>query len=149
MPPISSGGTALLEMLNVLEGYDLRAKGFASADTVHVMAEAMRRAFADRARYLGDPEANPDMPIARLISKEYASKVRTTIDERKASRSSPASFEWAAESHETTHISVIDADRNAVALTYTLEDSYGRASSCRGRASCSTTRWAISTPAPD
>jgi gamma-glutamyltranspeptidase/glutathione hydrolase len=125
MPPISSGGTALIEMLNVLEGYDLKAKGFASADTVHVMAEAMRRAFADRARYLGDPEANPDMPIERLTSKEYADKLRTTIDERKASRSSPASFEWAAESHETTHLSVIDADRNAVALTYTLEDSYG------------------------
>ena len=125
MPPISSGGTALLEMLNVLEGYDLKAKGFASADTVHVMAEAMRRAFADRARYLGDPEANPDMPIDRLISKDHANKVRATIDEKKASRSSPASFEWAAESHETTHLSVIDADRNAVALTYTLEDSYG------------------------
>ena len=72
MPPISSGGTALLEMLNVLEGYDLKAKGFGSADTVHLMAETMRRAFADRARHLGDPEANPDMPIARLISKDYA-----------------------------------------------------------------------------
>ena len=125
MPPISSGGTALLEMLNVLEGYDLKAKGFGSADTVHLMAEAMRRAFAGRARHLGDPEANTDMPIDRLISKDHARTVRATIDEKKASRSSPASFEWAAESHETTHLSVIDADRNAVALTYTLEDSYG------------------------
>jgi gamma-glutamyltranspeptidase/glutathione hydrolase len=89
------------------------------------MAEAMRRAFADRARYLGDPEANPAMPIARLISTDYARTVRATIDEKKASTSSPSSFEWPAESHETTHLSVIDADRNAVALTYTLEDSYG------------------------
>jgi gamma-glutamyltranspeptidase/glutathione hydrolase len=125
MPPISSGGTALLEMLNVLEGYDLKAKGFGSADTVHLMAETMRRAYADRARYLGDPEANPGLPIARLVSKEYARTVRSTIDEKKASTSSPSSFQWPAESHETTHLSVIDADRNAVALTYTLEDSYG------------------------
>src|SRR5262249_56591350 len=68
MPPISSGGTALLEMLNVLEGWELKAKGFGSADTVHLMAETMRRAYADRARYLGDPEFNEHMPIARLIS---------------------------------------------------------------------------------
>ncbi len=125
MPPISSGGTALLEMLNLLEGYDLKAKGFGSADTVHLMTEAMRRAFADRARYLGDPEANPGMPIARLVSKDYARTLRSTIDERKASTSSPSTFEWPAESHETTHLSVIDADRNAVSLTYTLEDGYG------------------------
>ena len=125
MPPISSGGTALLEMLNVLEGYDLKARGFGSADTVHLMAETMRRAYADRARYLGDPEANPDMPIARLISTDYARTLRATIDEKKASTSSPSSFQWPAESHETTHLSVIDADRNAVALTYTLEDGYG------------------------
>jgi gamma-glutamyltranspeptidase/glutathione hydrolase len=125
MPPISSGGTALIEMLNILEGYDLKAKGFGSADTVHLMAEAMRRAFADRARYLGDPETNPAMPIARLISTDYARSLRATIDEKKASASSPSSFQWPAESHETTHLSVIDADRNAVSLTYTLEDSYG------------------------
>jgi gamma-glutamyltranspeptidase/glutathione hydrolase len=125
MPPISSGGTALLTMLNILEGYDLKARGFGSADTVHLMAESMRRAFADRARHLGDPAANPDMPIARLVSKEHAAKLRAGIDERKASRSSPSAFEWGAESAETTHLSVIDEERNAVALTYTLEDSYG------------------------
>ena len=125
MPPISSGGTALLQMLNVLEGYDLRAKGFGSAATVHLMAEAMRRAYADRARYLGDPEANPGLPIARLISTDYARSLRGTIDEKKASTSSPSRFEWPAESNETTHLSIIDADRNAVALTYTLEDGYG------------------------
>jgi gamma-glutamyltranspeptidase/glutathione hydrolase len=125
MPPVSSGGTALLEMLNVLEGYDLAAKGFGSANTVHLVVEAMRRAFADRARYLGDPEWNPSLPIARLTSKEYAATLRQTIAARRASKSTPASFEWPRESHETTHVSVVDKDRNAVALTYTLEDSYG------------------------
>ncbi len=68
MPPASSGGVALIEMLNVLEGYDLGAMGFASANTVHVMAEAMKRAYADRAHYLGDPDFNKDMPIGRLMS---------------------------------------------------------------------------------
>jgi len=125
MPPISSGGTALLTMLNVLEGYDLPATGFGSADTVHLMAEAMRRAYADRARYLGDPDFNPDLPIARLVSKEHARELRASIDPRKASRSEPSRFEWPAESHQTTHLSVVDAARNAVALTYTLEDGYG------------------------
>ncbi len=124
-PPPSSGGTALLQMLNVLEGYDLGAAGFGSADAVHLVAEAMRRAYADRARYLGDPDFNPQMPIARLISKEYAQALRKGIRTDRASVSSPATFEWPAESAETTHLSVVDADRNAVALTYTLEASYG------------------------
>jgi gamma-glutamyltranspeptidase/glutathione hydrolase len=125
MPPASSGGACLLEMLNVLEGYDLAAKGFGSAATVHLITEAMRRAFADRARYLGDPEFNPGMPLARLISKEYATALRRTIRADRASTSSPQSFEWPAQSPQTTHLSVVDADRNAVALTYTLEESYG------------------------
>jgi gamma-glutamyltranspeptidase/glutathione hydrolase len=125
MPPASSGGACLLEMLNVLEGYDLAAKGFGSAATVHLITEVMRRAFADRARYLGDPEFNPGMPLARLISKEYATALRRTIRADRASTSSPQSFEWPAQSTQTTHLSVVDADRNAVALTYTLEESYG------------------------
>ncbi|HXB57061.1 MAG TPA: gamma-glutamyltransferase [Vicinamibacteria bacterium] len=125
VPPASSGGACLLEMLNVLEGYDLAAKGFGSAATVHLITEVMRRAFADRARYLGDPEFNPGMPIARLISKEYATALRRTIRADRASTSSPLSFEWPAQSTQTTHFSVVDADRNAVALTYTLEDAYG------------------------
>ena len=125
MPPVSSGGTALIEMLNVLEGYDLGKTGFGSAATVHLLAEAMRRAFADRARYLGDPETNPQMPIERLVSKEYAASLRRTIHGDRASVSSPEAFEWPVESGETTHLSVVDHDRNAVALTYTLEDSYG------------------------
>jgi gamma-glutamyltranspeptidase/glutathione hydrolase len=124
-PPPSSGGIALIQMLNILEGYDLRDRGFGSADVAHLTAEAMRRAFADRARHLGDPGFNPDMPIARLISKEYAQRLRDTIRPDRASVSSPTTFEWPAEKAETTHLSVVDADHNAVALTYTLEDNYG------------------------
>ena len=125
MPPASSGGMALLQMLNMLEGDDLKAKGFGSADYVHLVAETMRRAFADRARYLGDPEANPDMPIARLVSKEYAAELRKTIRPDRASKSAPEGFTWPAEGAETTHVSVVDTDRSAVSLTYTLEDFYG------------------------
>ena len=125
MPPISSGGTALVEMLNTLEGYDLAASGYGSARSIHVMTEAMRRAYADRARYLGDPAFNPQMPIARLISKPYAAGLRKTIRPDRASASSPTSFEWPAESDETTHLSVVDEARNAVSLTYTLEGGFG------------------------
>jgi len=125
MPPISSGGTALIQMLNVLEGYDLAPDGPRSAITIHRIAEAMRRAFADRARYLGDPEFISDLPIARLISKEYALGLRKTIRDGRASVSTPTSFEWPAESDETTHVSVVDRDRNAVSMTYTLEAGYG------------------------
>ena len=125
MPPISSGGTALIQMLNVLEGYDLAANGWGSAANSHVTIEAMRRAYADRARYLGDPAFNPSMPIATLVSKEYAASLRATIRPDRASVSSPASFEWPPESSETTHFSVVDASRNAVSLTYTLEAGFG------------------------
>ncbi|MBP1634439.1 MAG: gamma-glutamyltransferase [Acidobacteria bacterium] len=125
MAPPSSGGTALIEQLNILEGYDLASMGFRSAASIHAITEAMRRAYADRARYLGDPDFNEAMPIARLISKEYAAGLRRTISAERASKSSPSSFEWPAESDETTHLSVVDADRNAVSLTYTLEDGYG------------------------
>ena len=125
MPPVSSGGVALIEMLNVLEGYDLKTTGFGSAATVHLVAEAMRRAYADRALHLGDPEFNPGIPVDRLIGKEYAAGLRRTIRPDRASKSSSGSFEWPAESAETTHLSVVDADRSAVSLTYTLEDSYG------------------------
>jgi gamma-glutamyltranspeptidase / glutathione hydrolase len=125
IPPSSSGGTVLLEMLNLLEGYDLAANGFGSAVNIHRMAEAMRRAYADRARYLGDPEFNHQMPIDQLISKQYAGELRKTILQDKASKSSPDSFEWPHESNETTHLSVVDEARNAISLTFTLEESYG------------------------
>ena len=125
MPPPSSGGVTLIQMLNVLEGYDLGAGGHGSALNVHRIAEAMRRGFADRARHLGDPDFNPLMPVLRLTSKEYAAGLRATIDADRASRSGPDTFEWPATGNETTHVSVVDADRNAVALTTTLEQSYG------------------------
>jgi gamma-glutamyltranspeptidase/glutathione hydrolase len=125
MPPISSGGVGLIEMLNVLEGYDLAAMGPQSSAAVHLMAEAMKRAYSDRARYLGDPDFVKDMPLARLTSKDYAAGLRKTIDLNRTKPSSPATFEWSHESDETTHISVVDADRNAVSMTYTLEAGYG------------------------
>jgi len=125
MPPPSSGGTALLEMLNILEGYDLAASGFGSALTVHRVSEAMRRAYADRALHMGDPDANPDIPVARLVSKDYAASLRATIRDDRASVSSPQAFEWPGEPAHTTHFSVIDAAGDAVALTFTLEDGYG------------------------
>jgi gamma-glutamyltranspeptidase / glutathione hydrolase len=125
MPPISSGGVGLIEQLNILEGYDLKALGFRSAAGTHVMIEAMRRSFADRARYLGDPDFVRDMPVAMLTSKSYAETLRKTISATHASKSSPSSFEWPIESDETTHLSVVDRDRNAVSMTYTLEDGYG------------------------
>jgi len=125
MPPISSGGVGLIEMLNVLEGYDIASMGPGSAAAVHVMVEAMKRAYADRAHYLGDPDFVKDMPVARLTSKEYATELRKTIDLQRTKPSSPTTFEWSHESDETTHISVVDGDRNAVAMTYTLEQGYG------------------------
>ena len=125
MPPPSSGGVALAEMLNILEGFDLRAASHNSALHLHLLAEAMRRAYADRARYLGDPEFNPDMPIAKLISKEYASELARKISLNRVSESDPAAFNEPYESAETTHYSVIDAEGNAVVVTYTLEDWYG------------------------
>ena len=125
MPPSGSGGVALIQMLNILEGYDLADSGFGSARTVHLMTEAMRRAYADRAQHLGDPAFNPTMPVERLISKSYAEQLRGSIRLDRASTSSPSSFEWAVEGEETTHLSVVDRERNAVSLTYTLEQGYG------------------------
>jgi gamma-glutamyltranspeptidase / glutathione hydrolase len=125
MPPISSGGVALIQMLNILEGFDLKASGVGSAQTIHLVAESMRRAYADRAQHLGDPEFNPQMPVDRLISKEYAAQVRSTINHERASKSSPTTFSWPTEGNETTHVSVVDEQRNAVSMTYTLEAGYG------------------------
>ena len=127
MAPPSSGGIALVEMLNILEGYDLTSIGHNSAQYLHLLTEAMRRAYADRALYIGDPKFNPDMPIERLTSKLYADQLRLSIDMFLASRSDSAAFNRAftAESAETTHYSVVDADGNAVSVTYTLEFGYG------------------------
>ena len=125
MPPPSSGGTAVVEILNILEGFDLKANGYGSAKNIHLTAESMRRAFADRAQYLADSDFEKDIPIPMLISKDYATKQRKTINPDHASKSSTSSFTFTYESPETTHISIVDGKRNAVSMTYTLESGYG------------------------
>ncbi len=125
MPPPSSGGVALIEMMNLMEQVDLQKLEFNSTAYVHVVAEAMRRAFADRAEHLGDPEFNPDMPIDRLTSKEFAKKRFENIDMEKASSSDSSKFGQLYDGSSTTHFSVVDKAGNSVSLTYTLENSYG------------------------
>ncbi len=128
MPPPSSGGVAIVEMLNILEGFNLQKLGHNSALYLHILTEVMRAAFADRAEHIGDPLFNPEMPVEALISKEYADKIRPTIDWFKATESDSAKFNsvrFKEESEETTHFSVVDKAGNAVSLTYTLEYSYG------------------------
>ncbi len=127
MPPPSSGGVAMVEMLNILEGYDLAAMGHNSADYLHVLTEAMRRAYADRAEHLGDPDFNESLPIDRLTSKEYAATLRASIDMAHKSESSESEFAQVYESEETTHFSVADSEGNMVSVTYTLEYGYGSA----------------------
>jgi gamma-glutamyltranspeptidase/glutathione hydrolase len=125
MGPPSSGGISVQLMLNMLEATDLKANGYGSSQNLHLIAESMRRAFAERAQHLGDPDFVSTMPIDRLISKQYAAELRKTINPTKASKSSPSTFTWATESDETTHFSIVDGKRNAVAVTYTLEAGYG------------------------
>lgn len=132
MPPPSSGGVAIIEVLNILEEYDLKAIGHNSGLYMHLLTEAMRRAFADRAEYLGDSDFNPDMPLDSLISKSHAKELRNTINLKRASKSDPAGFNKVYESEETTHFSVIDNKGNAVSLTYTLEQSFGSAIMAEG-----------------
>ena len=104
MPPPSSGGVALVEMLNILEDYDLSRMGHNSADYLHVLTETMRRAYADRAEHLGDPDFNDDMPLSRLLDKEYAAELRSSIDMERKSESQPSQFAQAYESLSLIHI---------------------------------------------
>jgi gamma-glutamyltranspeptidase/glutathione hydrolase len=133
MPPPSSGGAVLIEMLNILEGFELDKFEASSSERYHLMAEAMRRAFADRAEYMGDTDF-VKAPIAGLIDKSYAAQLRASIDTERASSSAdvkagrPAGYE----SEETTHFTVVDAEGNAVANTYTLNNSYGSAAMAKG-----------------
>ncbi len=125
-PPPSAGGTILIEMLNILETFDLKKHGRWAPETMHLMTEAMRRAFYDRARYLGDP-AFTDIP-AHLTTKEYAKKLAASIDPAHATSSAALAKDIPladAEGNNTTHLSVIDKDGMAVSNTYTLENSYG------------------------
>lgn len=126
MSPPSSGGVHIVEILNVLEGYKLKREGHNSAAVIHLMAEAMKRAYADRSKYLGDPDFT-DVPVSWLTSKEYAKKIRSNISLKSATPSStigpgkPAPYE----SDETTHFSVVDEEGNAVSNTYTINFSFG------------------------
>jgi gamma-glutamyltranspeptidase / glutathione hydrolase len=125
MPQPSSGGVVLLETLNILEGFAMRGMAQGSAPSLHVMIEAMKRAYADRARYLGDP-AYVNAPVATLIAKDYAEKQRLSID---LTRATPWTDALSAlpprEGSNTTHFSVVDSHGNAVSNTYTLNYSYG------------------------
>ena len=124
MPPPSSGGVELIEMLNILEGYDLAHDDQAQA--LFLMIEAMKRAYADRALFLGDPD-KVKAPVAHLISKDYAATWRATIDPAHATPASAirAGGTVTAEGRNTTHFSVVDRFGNAVSNTYTLNFSYG------------------------
>ena len=125
MPPPSSGGVLLIQMLNMLEPYSINEFGWGSAKTVHLMIEAQRRAYADRALWLGDPDFF-DVPVAKLISKNYASQRFSDVDPQKAGNSSAIDAgQWPEESMETTHYSTVDAAGNAVACTTTLNWGYG------------------------
>jgi len=139
-PPPSSGGITMVEMLNILEGFDMSQLGNRSADSMHLTVEAYRRAFYDRAEFLGDPDFN-QLPVAQLIDKKYAEGWRETIDPRHAGDSKamqrPSGFgelervaslhgPWSGrEKENTTHYSVVDAQGNAVAVTTTLNDGFG------------------------
>lgn len=126
MPPPSSGGVAMIEMLNILERYDLKSMGAGSSQTIHVMVEAMRRAFADRAQFLGDPDF-VKVPVAGLVSRQYADKLAATIDPERASTSQDVKSgdPLPYESEETTHFTVVDKDGNVASNTYTINDSFG------------------------
>ena len=127
MPPPSSGGVGIVQMLNILEGFDLAELGHNSADYLHVLTETMRPAYSDRAEHLGDPDFNESMPLDRLMDKDYAADLRASIDMTRKSESSPELFAQAYESEETTHFSVVDEDGNMISMTYTLEFGYGSA----------------------
>ena len=125
MPPPSSGGVTLVQMLNILEGFDLASMGHNSADYLHVLTESMRRAYANRAEHLGDPDFNEAMPLERMTSKDYAAQLRASIDMDQTSVSEENGYANIYESEDTTHFSVVDSEGNMVSLTYTLEYSYG------------------------
>ena len=127
MPPPSSGGIHIIQILNTLENDPIAALGQNSAATIHLMAEAMKHAYADRSEYLGDPDF-VDVPMAALTSKAYAKALRARVDMARAAPAAeigPAEDLAAYESPETTHFSIVDQDGNAVANTYTINFSYG------------------------
>jgi gamma-glutamyltranspeptidase / glutathione hydrolase len=133
MPPPSSGGVVMLEVLNILEGYDVRKMQANSSAKYHVIAEAMRRAFADRAEYLADPDF-ADVPASRLIDKKYAEARRASILTTRASSSRDVGHGpvTAGEPMDTTHYTVVDRDGMVVSNTYTINDLYGSRVTIKG-----------------
>lgn len=135
MPPPSSGGVHLIQMLNILKGFDLKSLGQNTANTIHLMAETMKLAYADRSLFLGDPDFI-DVPVKELTEQKYADYLRTKINKNKATPSTeirpsnPFNFQ---ESTQTNHYSVIDKYGNAVANTYTLNFSYGSGITVKNR----------------
>jgi gamma-glutamyltranspeptidase / glutathione hydrolase len=144
-PPPSSGGAGLVEVLNILEGFDLSKFGNRSAEAIHLTSEAFRRAFFDRADFMGDPDFSR-VPVPQLIDKKYAAAWRDTIDPKHASASKDlkrppfAGLEQVADLHavavrepeNTTHYSVVDSEGNAVSVTTTLNDSFGSRATAEG-----------------
>lgn len=126
MPPPSSGGVHVLQMLKVLENFELKDMGHNSANYLHVLAESMKYAYADRSEYLGDPDFT-HVPVAALTSSAYGKRIAKRIDlaATRASNDIKPGSEQPFESHDTTHFSVADADGNVVSNTYTLNFSYG------------------------
>jgi len=133
MPPPSSGGVHMLQMMNMLENDDLKSKGHNSAATLHLYIESMRQAYADRSLYAGDP-AFFDVPVEKLIDKEYAAEIRARIPMDRARLSSEVAPTKGlnTESMETTHYSVMDAEGNAVSNTYTLNFGFGNGKMAAG-----------------
>ncbi|MEO7673695.1 MAG: gamma-glutamyltransferase [Pyrinomonadaceae bacterium] len=133
MPPPSSGGIVMLQVLNMLEAYDIKAFGHNSSAELHLYTEASRRAFADRAEYMADPDF-ADVPAAILINKEYAAKRREKLNPKRATPSSelkPGAING-REGTETTHYTIVDADGNTVSNTYTINDLYGSRVTAKG-----------------
>nr|MDQ3373862.1 gamma-glutamyltransferase [Acidobacteriota bacterium] len=133
MPPPSSGGIVLLQSLNMLEKYDLRRMGYNSSEKYHVLTESLRRSFADRAEFMGDPDF-ADVPTLKLINKNYAKKRADTIKLSNASESSKTGHGKlnGKESMDTTHYTIVDPEGNVVTNTYTINDLYGSRVTAKG-----------------
>lgn len=133
MPPPSSGGIVMLQVLNMLEAYDIRSMGYNSSAKYHLLTEASRRAFADRAEFMADPDF-ADVPVDRLINKDYVAKRRSSIDLTRATSSREVGHGQITgkEPTETTHFTVVDAAGNVVSNTYTINDLYGSRVTAKG-----------------
>jgi gamma-glutamyltranspeptidase/glutathione hydrolase len=133
MCPPSSGGTHIVEILNIMENANIGKLGFGTADTYHIMAEAMRQAYADRSEYMGDPDF-VNVPVKQLTDKAYAKMIYNRIDPNKATSSDDVrpGLKAIHEGNNTTHYSVVDKWGNAVSITYTINDYYGSKASVDG-----------------